>query len=345
MIRKDQQRPGLQDQRGQVAGRRRRDRRAQREEASRSSSARSPSRSPRCSAPAWRAHGVPHIVLNAKPEHAEQEGETVAEAGSPGAVTIATNMAGRGVDIKLGGNPEHLAAARAAQARPAARRPRLRRALRGGAAGDRAPRRGGPRQGRRGRRPLHHRHRAPRVAPHRQPAARPLRPPGRPGRVALLPLRRGRPRAAVRRRADLQDPRPLRHDRRRGQRGADRGRPAVEADREGAEEGRGAELPHPQARARLRRRHERAAADRLRLPRRGARGPRHGRRRRASEIAQMLERTVDEYTPGDYIEDWDIEGLFARSREIFPVSFTQRRHRPETRSSATSCSGSSARTR
>ncbi len=52
--------------------------------------------------------GVPHTVLNAKPEHAEREGAIIAEAGSPGAVTIATNMAGRGVDIKLGGNPEHL---------------------------------------------------------------------------------------------------------------------------------------------------------------------------------------------------------------------------------------------
>jgi preprotein translocase subunit SecA len=52
--------------------------------------------------------GIPHTVLNAKPEHAEREGETVAEAGRPGAVTIATNMAGRGVDIKLGGSPEHL---------------------------------------------------------------------------------------------------------------------------------------------------------------------------------------------------------------------------------------------
>jgi preprotein translocase subunit SecA len=53
--------------------------------------------------------GIPHTVLNAKPEHAEREGETIAEAGRPGAVTIATNMAGRGVDIKLGGNEEHLA--------------------------------------------------------------------------------------------------------------------------------------------------------------------------------------------------------------------------------------------
>jgi preprotein translocase subunit SecA len=52
--------------------------------------------------------GIKHTVLNAKPEHAEREGETIAEAGQPGSVTIATNMAGRGVDIKLGGNAEHL---------------------------------------------------------------------------------------------------------------------------------------------------------------------------------------------------------------------------------------------
>jgi preprotein translocase subunit SecA len=54
--------------------------------------------------------GIKHSVLNAKPEHAAREAEIVAEAGAPGAVTIATNMAGRGVDIKLGGNPEHLTA-------------------------------------------------------------------------------------------------------------------------------------------------------------------------------------------------------------------------------------------
>ncbi len=55
-----------------------------------------------------RRRGIKHSVLNAKPEYAEREGETIAEAGAPGAVTIATNMAGRGVDIKLGGNEEHL---------------------------------------------------------------------------------------------------------------------------------------------------------------------------------------------------------------------------------------------
>lgn len=50
-----------------------------------------------------RAEGVPHEVLNAK--NHEREGEIIAQAGKKGAVTIATNMAGRGVDIKLGGNP------------------------------------------------------------------------------------------------------------------------------------------------------------------------------------------------------------------------------------------------
>jgi preprotein translocase subunit SecA len=53
--------------------------------------------------------GIDHVVLNAKPEHAQREGETIAQAGRVGAVTIATNMAGRGVDIKLGGDPEQLA--------------------------------------------------------------------------------------------------------------------------------------------------------------------------------------------------------------------------------------------
>ncbi len=53
--------------------------------------------------------GIEHAVLNAKPEHAQREGELIAQAGRKGAVMIATNMAGRGVDIKLGGDPEHLA--------------------------------------------------------------------------------------------------------------------------------------------------------------------------------------------------------------------------------------------
>ncbi|HEX6220016.1 MAG TPA: SEC-C metal-binding domain-containing protein, partial [Acidimicrobiia bacterium] len=51
--------------------------------------------------------GVKHEVLNAK--HHAREAEIIAQAGRPGAVTVATNMAGRGVDIRLGGNPEEMA--------------------------------------------------------------------------------------------------------------------------------------------------------------------------------------------------------------------------------------------
>lgn len=51
--------------------------------------------------------GIPHQVLNAK--YHEKEAEIIAQAGRLGAVTIATNMAGRGTDIMLGGNPEYLA--------------------------------------------------------------------------------------------------------------------------------------------------------------------------------------------------------------------------------------------
>jgi len=51
-----------------------------------------------------RQEGVQHTILNAK--NHEKEGEIIAQAGRRGAVTIATNMAGRGIDIKLGGNPQ-----------------------------------------------------------------------------------------------------------------------------------------------------------------------------------------------------------------------------------------------
>jgi preprotein translocase subunit SecA len=58
---------------------------------------------------ALKAQGVPHHVLNAK-QH-EREAEIVAQAGRLGMVTVSTNMAGRGTDIMLGGNPEFLARA------------------------------------------------------------------------------------------------------------------------------------------------------------------------------------------------------------------------------------------
>ena len=172
--------------------------------------------------------GVQHNVLNAK-NHA-REAEIIQHAGQPGAVTIATNMAGRGVDIKLGEGVAEIGRA------------------------------------------LHRGHRAPREPPHRQPAPRPLGPPGRPGRLALLPVGRGRPHPHLRRRPHLQDPRPPRARRRP----ADRGEDAHQDRRGRPEEGRGAELQHPQARPRLRRRPQQAARGRLlgAPPGAGGRGPR-----------------------------------------------------------------------
>ncbi|HVS01882.1 MAG TPA: preprotein translocase subunit SecA [Thermoanaerobaculia bacterium] len=68
--------------------------------------------------------GVPHVVLNAK--YHEREASIIAQAGRKAAVTIATNMAGRGTDIVLGGNPEALARA---EADPAAEPAELQEAL------------------------------------------------------------------------------------------------------------------------------------------------------------------------------------------------------------------------
>ncbi|WP_448381422.1 preprotein translocase subunit SecA, partial [Gloeomargarita sp.] len=53
--------------------------------------------------------GIPHNLLNARPENVEREAEIIAQAGRKGTVTIATNMAGRGTDIILGGNAEYMA--------------------------------------------------------------------------------------------------------------------------------------------------------------------------------------------------------------------------------------------
>jgi preprotein translocase subunit SecA len=72
---------------------------------------------------ALKKNGVPHVVLNAK--HHERESEIVAQAGRKGAVTIATNMAGRGTDILLGGNPEFLAAQKTREVEDAAERKRI----------------------------------------------------------------------------------------------------------------------------------------------------------------------------------------------------------------------------
>ncbi|HUO85544.1 MAG TPA: preprotein translocase subunit SecA [Thermoanaerobaculia bacterium] len=72
--------------------------------------------------------GIPHVVLNAK--YHEKEAEIVAQAGSRGAVTIATNMAGRGTDIILGGNPEFRIQQKTREVEDPAERERIEREIR-----------------------------------------------------------------------------------------------------------------------------------------------------------------------------------------------------------------------
>ena len=139
--------------------------------------------------------GIAHNVLNAK-QH-DKEAEIVAQAGKYGAVTIATNMAGRGTDIILGGNAEYLA--KASMRKQGYPEEMIEEAT-GYAETDNEEileARGGPRQ--RSGRPDDYRHRAPRVTPYRQPAARTFRTSGRPRRQPFLPLHRGRSDASVRR--------------------------------------------------------------------------------------------------------------------------------------------------
>ena len=216
--------------------------------------------------------GITHEVLNAK-QHA-REASIVAEAGRKGAVTVATNMAGRGTDIMLGGNPEFraIAALKARGLDPEETPEEYEEALGRGA---RRRRGGGRDRARRGRRPrwaLRPRHRAARVAAHRQPAPRPVRSPGRPGRVPVLPLPPGPPHAAVQRR----DGGPVHDHGRHGGRGPHRVQDGLPLDPERAEPGRGAELRDPQERPQVRRRAQPAAPGHLRRAAPGPRGRGHG---------------------------------------------------------------------
>jgi len=135
-------------------------------------------------------------VLNAK-QH-EREAHIIAMAGTTGAVTIATNMAGRGTDIVLGGNPERMA-------EQIARKQGIDLlTTTEDVSGPMADPQAGPREvaGRarprdRRRRAAHHRHGTARVAAHRQPAPRTRRASGRPGQLALLRLLRRRPDEAL----------------------------------------------------------------------------------------------------------------------------------------------------
>ena len=217
--------------------------------ASRCWSARRASRSPSGCPSLLLRKGIPHEVLNAK-QHA-REAAIIADAGRKGAVTIATNMAGRGTDIMLGGNPEFIAdtALRERGLSPAETPEEYEAAWPDALEKAKAETRQGARGGRRARRPVRAGHRAARVAAHRQPAARPLRPAGRPGRVALLPLPRRRPDGPVQRRAGRGDDEPAAAARGR----PDRGEDGLEGDPVGADAGGAAELRDPQERPQVRR--------------------------------------------------------------------------------------------
>ena len=221
--------------------------------------------------------GIEHNVLNAK--NHEREAQIVAQAGRRGAVTVATNMAGRGVDILLGGNPEYLARQEMAarefdndryllfemddEERAAYEESYgpildklkaqtddehdevvgVRRAVR---PGDRAPR----------------------VPPDRQPAPRSCRAPGRSGRIAVLPVAGGRPDADVRVGPRQRDHGPPEVARGR----ADRGQDGHEGRRERSEADRGAQLRAPQERPEVRRGDERPARGDLRRASQDPRG-------------------------------------------------------------------------
>jgi preprotein translocase subunit SecA len=265
--------------------------------------------------------GIEHTVLNAKPEHAEREGETVAGAGRPGAVTIATNMAGRGVDIKLGGNPEHLT--------------RLELAKLGLKPGD----------------PDYDEHEVKllpeierRVATDRERVMEV-------GGLYIIGTERHESRRIdnqLRGRAGRQgDPGETRFylsaeddlvrlfAGERIYRILDR---FGTTDDQGREEPIEAGLLTKQIEKAQKKVEEQNFLIRKRVldyddvmneQRRIIYAYRdevlEGRdigEQAREEIVNMLERTVDESTPGDYIEDWDLEGLFARVEEIFPVSFS-----------------------
>ncbi len=106
MVRAGPRRRGVHDREGEVQGGHRRDRGESRQGQPVLVGTVSIEKSERLSKMLQRRK-VKHVVLNAK--YHEREADIIAQAGRKGAVTIATNMAGRGTDIVLGGNPEGLA--------------------------------------------------------------------------------------------------------------------------------------------------------------------------------------------------------------------------------------------
>ena len=204
--------------------------------------------------------GLPHQVLNAK-QHAK-EAEIVAQAGRPGVVTIATNMAGRGTDIVLGGNVEkQVQFIEADESLPADEKARRIQQLKDEWQGlhDKVKAEGGLRI----------------IATERHESRRidnQLRgrcgTPGRPGSVALLPVAGRSADAHLCRRPRARDHGPAEDARGRGHRSRHRD----PQHRGRAAQGRGAQLRHAQAIARIRRRQQRPAQGHLPAAQRDPRG-------------------------------------------------------------------------
>ena len=209
--------------------------------------------------------GIPHHVLNAK-NHAK-EADIIAQAGQSGAVTVATNMAGRGTDIMLGGNPEYLAASDLRsrgidEADEETYATAWEEALEKfeetcKAEAEDVKDAGG----------LYvlgtERHESRRIDNQLRGRAGP---PGRPGRVAVLPLALRRPDEAVQRRCGARHDEPAARARRR----ADRLEARVPPDRVGAVADRGPQRRDPQERPQVRRGHEQPAHRHLRRAAQGA---------------------------------------------------------------------------
>ena len=298
------------------------------------------------SAPAARAAASRTRCSTPSRSTPQREGEIIAEAGRPGAVTIATNMAGRGVDIKLGGNAEHLTQLELAKLGLRPGDPDYDERFADILPADRGARRGGPREG------------------HARPAACSSAAPSATSRAGSTTSCAAAPAARATRasRASSSPPRTTSCACSPATASTASSTASARRHDEGEEEPIEAKMLSKQIENAQRKVEEQNFLIRKRVLEyddvmnqqreivyqyrdERARGPRHGRRPRASRSPRCIERLVEEYTPGDYIEEWDLEGLWVAARPGLPASTSAPTSSTARRSTARSSSGCSPRTR